>query len=313
MSRHNNSIGENVKNIIILLLIISAMLLGWVSRLFGNEPVKADSITALWKSISGAPAEDTGIEEKIQAAALPVTAAVTDGNGGRYGTKYSLKEISDLYSQTVTIFNQALGTALTPTETTPADWRSALSSLGVYYEYLTPVSLTVLAGWYDADIAVDWGAIAVRRLCVTYSDGRNHLYFQDDATGKFYVSGTADLKDISGFPLIFGKNSARFAFEIREGSAAPYTLLMPDVTEHPVFTVKNPLIVDQTLAEVLLHLEVNENATPSYTEPDGTEVFVVSNFNLRLARDGTIVYHRTGTDGDSAGGTLSESEAIMLA
>ena len=91
------------------------------------------------------------------------------------------------------------------------------------------------------------------------------------------------------FPANLAGNSAIFAFQIRETSAAPYTLLMPDVTEHPALTLKNPLTGDQALADVLLTLGVNENTTPSHTETN-KKVFVAGNFILSLYRDGTITY-----------------------
>jgi hypothetical protein len=327
MTRH--SAREKIKNVIILLLIVSAVLLGWVSRLFGNDPVKPDSIAELWKSISGVPAASPGTEEKLQAAAMPVTVAVTDGitdgisdgisDGivGRYGIKYNLDDLNDLYNKTVTTFMQALGSAQTPQETTEKAWQSALKSLGVYYEYLTPVSLSILAGWYNADIEENWGAIAVRRLCVTFSDGKTHLYFQDAATGKFFASETAVLNNMAGLPGLFDRNSAVFAFEIREKSnreesMAPYTLLTPDVTEHPVLTAKNPLSDDKALADVLLSLGVNENATPNYPDESGT-MYIASVFNLHLAADGTIVYYLTGNKGAPDARPMSESEAITVA
>ena len=56
MTNHSNKAMDKIKNVLILLLIISALFLGWISRLFGNDPVSADGIRELWRSISGGPA-----------------------------------------------------------------------------------------------------------------------------------------------------------------------------------------------------------------------------------------------------------------
>ncbi|SHH64559.1 hypothetical protein SAMN02745823_00604 [Sporobacter termitidis DSM 10068] len=302
---------ELVKDAVIVLLVLSAVFLGWESRLFGNTSADAGSFMALWQSITGGTAG--GSPAPAQQAAQPgkpVAIALTDGAGGHYGVKYSLSELDNLYVNTARYFLEALSSAQPPQETDAQAWRAALKSLGVYFEYISPVRLSVLGDWLGiSNVAAGLEGAAARRLCVIDSGGKNYLYFQDDATGKFYMAQTAVLSSIADQTGAFSPNSAVFAFEKNEDSAAPYTLLLPDVTEHPALDAANPLSSAAAKTKVLLTLGVSELPKP-YTVDD-TEVYVRNNFIMYLSNDGTVSW--TAQDEAPVYRVTTESEAIDMA
>ena len=300
---------EALKNLLIALLVVSAVFLGWASRLFGNTSVKAAGFSALFSPVTRPPAATQDISVGNSDCAMPVTIAVTVGAKSHYGVKYDLVDLRRVFAKTITVIYQALGSAQTPRGTDKPTWENALQSLGVYYEYATPVKLSVLAGLYGTSAAGAWGDIAVRRLCVTFSGGRNRLFFQNAADGGFYTAETVQLDDIAKIAASVGINSAIFAFELREG-ASPYVLLMPESSEHPVMQVKNPLSDAAVLRDTLLYLGVSELSKASYTVGT-TTVYVGDDFTLYLTGDGSVTW--TAKEGAPAGAAVSESRAVALA
>ena len=140
--------------------------------------------------------------------------AVTSGAGAHYGSKYDLDIIDDIYENAILIFRDALGTAQTPEKTLETDWRAALLAPGVFFEYMSPMRLSVLDGWFGAEIAGEWRTVYVRRLCVAVVDGAPLLYFQDDETGFFYVAETDALpEDIAKLTGKYAANNAAFALK----------------------------------------------------------------------------------------------------
>jgi hypothetical protein len=306
VTRHKKT--EALKTILIVVLIISAIYLGWGSRLFGNSSAEAGSFADLLRALSAEPAGGGAAgSDKAAAAGLPVAIALTGADGSRYGAKYDLSEISSAYGNTSAIFGQALGTAGPPRKTDAAGWRKALGSLGIYYEYMTPVRLSVLGSWYGANISEPWGDMSARRLVVTSEGKENRLFFQDSDSGVFYVSETAALSDISAPTAANGANGALFAYETNADSGAPYTLLIS--AAHPDLAMKNPLEDKEKLADVLLSLKVSETLQP-YAIPGGWE-YVGKTYTLELMQDGTVSW--TGKGETSGAGPMTQSEAVGLA
>ncbi|NLA85978.1 MAG: hypothetical protein GX847_01590, partial [Clostridiales bacterium] len=181
-------LSEWIKNIIILLLLVSAVFLGWQSQLFGNVSVKLNALTNPAGDNSVDSGSDVQAEEtKNIGQARPVSIAVTDSSGAHYGAKYDLNAIDNIYGNTVLIFREALWTAQTPEKADERAWRAALRSPGVYFEYMTPIRLSILDGWCEAEITGGWRDLSVRRLCVAVVAETPRLYFQEDGTGTYYA------------------------------------------------------------------------------------------------------------------------------
>jgi hypothetical protein len=279
---------ETAKNIFILLLLVSAVFLGWQSQLFGNTSVKlsalanpADGKTA--GDGNGIPAAGTKTSET-----RPVSIAVTSGAGMHYGSKYDLDMTDEIYENAILIIRDALGTAQKPEKTGESAWHAALQAPGIFFEYMSPMRLSVLDGWFGAEIAGEWRTVYVRRLCVAVVDGAPLLYFQDDETGFFYVAETDALpEDIAKLTGKYAANNAAFAFEmLKTPLENPYALIMREPSDHPVFEAKNPL-TGETLAKVLRWLGVSEHLKP-ITDEDGNEIFIQpEDFRIELSPDGS--------------------------
>lgn len=314
MSKRKNNI-EKIKNVVIILLIISAVFLGWQSRIFGNTSAKLSSFFNLIDDRSVSTGDDgtQEPEKQMTGEARPVSIAVTSSTGVRYGAKYDLDEISRMYNSAVLLFGEALGSAQAPVVETEQIWRTALLSPGVYFEYMSPIKLSILDGWFEPVITKNWGDFSVRRLCIATMKGENRLYFQDDNTGWFYAADTTIKTDrITKLTDTYTITNASFAFEIISAPLLkdPYALLMPD-SEHPLINAKNPLNDKATLVEVLKNLGVSEHQKP-ITYADGTKEYIGDAFTIKLSPDGSVGYTWEGGQA-SAAADLNENKAIELA
>lgn len=316
MKKHNDII-EKIKIAVIVLLVASAIFLGWESRLFGNASNQLGNVSELFGAL--APTTDSEVadaeDQKISSASLPVSIAVTDETGGHYGVKYDLNEIKTLYdNKLVLLFGEALGSAQEPYAISEFEWQNALLSNGVYFEYLSPVKLAVLDGWYGTEITGDWANEFVRRLCVTFNNGVSRLCFLDESTGEFYAADISAKDSVTGLAEAYGINSALFAFElgIASNTAARYTLLLPQSQAHPIMEVSNPLINDKAVSDALEGMGISEHELSTYPQSDGTQVFVGKDFTLSVSLDGTILFNNT--DSEHIGqNDMDESAAIELA
>jgi hypothetical protein len=151
-----------------------------------------------------------GDKTQVRAAAKPITIAVTGGGGLHYGVRYDTKELSSVYEYAAPILSAALNAAAAPSEINESEWQAALLSQGVYFEYMSPVSLSVLAGWFGAETAGSWGDMEVRRLCVAEAGRGTLLFFQQYDTGRFYAASTEAGSGLGVLADSIGTNSAVF-------------------------------------------------------------------------------------------------------
>jgi hypothetical protein len=305
---------ESVKNILIILLLFSAVFLGWQSRLFGNSSVKLD-LLANFVDDQAADVSGGGIVSGATngaGEARPIGIAVTDASGDRYGVRYDLEKVEEVYKNAVIIFREALGSAQEPEKVGEKEWRAALSAPGVYFEYMSPVSLSVLDGWYGGEMAGDWGGVCVRRLFAAAVGGETRLCFEEAETGLFYAAGTkAAPERITRLNELYQPNRTVFAFEAlgAQPLKVPYALIMPEMTAYAKLEASNPL-AGETLAEVLRKLGVSAHKKPIINE-SGNQVYPEDEFRIELSPDGTLSYRWTGSRDGAA--ELDQSAAIETA
>ena len=309
---------ELVKTILIPVLIVSALFLGWRTDLFNTffTSIPFFSSTAHFFAGLGGKAQPAaqpgGSAAILQEAARPMGIVVTGDDGGHYGACFDLSALDDVYEGTSSIFGEAFGSAGAPESVTEREWRAALASPGFYYEYMAPVSLSVLSAWFGGEIESAYGDYDTGRICVTFQGDSGFLYFEDEDTGSFYRMGTLSLGDKSLIYDAYKGNGTQFVFETAlTGSAGdPYTLLFPDV-DHYTAQSQNP-VSGEAIDAVLSAFGGGEQAGTSYQESDGSVTYVQNGFTLRVAADGAMTYKSTGGGGPS-NGTLSLGEIIEKA
>jgi hypothetical protein len=313
----SNKWTEKIKSCLIVLLLFSAVYLGTVSGLF-NGLIDSGAIDGLITNLfhRGGFPEDAKDSVKSEAA-WPMSIVITNETGSHFGLKYDTVSLDSMYIKTRDTFREALGSAAVPSTTEESAWRSALRMPSIYYEYLTPVRLSMLGEWIGTSTNGDWGNTLVRRLCVAFGENGGSLYYQDEESGLFYSASTAKLGNNTSLTESYGVNSAAFVFEVPGLSYLdnPYMLLLPAITSHPVLEASNPLDVGEFQEEALAALGVSEHIISFYTEPNGTTVYVGNddgnNFTLRLTSGGTVIYNLKDKAAELP--DMAEDEAVEAA
>ena len=238
----------------------------------------------------------------MSAAAKPFFVAVTpDAVGGRWGITRGDADVTAVYERFSATLGEALGSADTPVQVTEEQWRNALERPGVFFDYLYPQSLSVLAGWLGTETAQTMGEQSARRLCLAAEKDALALYYLRAETGEFYRCGTAlTAASIESRLGEYVPNGAKFLWELtEEDTLDAYTLLEDTLPTLPRLTGTNPLR-DGAAYEQLPELFGFSGAARSYTEAEGI-VYVENDMTLRILNSGTVIY-RGGDEGLKLGG-----------
>ena len=284
-------IAEWVKTALILLLTISAMLLGRQTGLF-DEFVDAipvfRNIAAFIKGAGTAKSDSTAASFKE--AARPSAIVITNNDGGRFGVRGDVHSRNTAYDRTSSILGEALGSASVSLEISEDEWRAALQRSGVYYEYLSPVKLSILGGWLGARVPDAVGDVLLRRVCVAFTEDKSKVYYHNYANGLFYAAETASSYGKVHELEIYNENGALFAFETSVGAAenAPYMIILQG-SEHPCVRAADAGSADE-LMDMVLKAMGNGNESFISHDSGGHKIRVGSQFNIRADELGRISY-----------------------
>lgn len=302
---------ELIKTFLIILLTLSALLLAWQTRLF-NEVFAAiplyGNLVELVRGSAGGVTEQGGAS--LKEAARPLSIVITNEEGGRFGLKYDTEARNAVYERTSIIIGEALGSASAPSEISEDEWRSALSGHGVYYEYITPIRLSVLDGWLGAKMPETTQDILLRRIFIAFGEERSRLYYQDHGSGLFFGMDTASAAAKAQELEIYSANGAEFAFEtgVAGSENAPYMLIMPG-SDHPEVRVTAVGSAEELLEKALYAFGHLGETYHTYDGDSDTLICVGIQFHIRVSSDGRVQYRRTdGLPAEGEAPVLSESE-----
>ena len=306
---------EWAKTFLIALLTISAFLLGERTGLF-NEFLRA---MPLFNGVTGfVRSAGTGTGDFSRAhfteAARPISIVITNSSGEKHGIKYDTLARNAAYDRTSSILAEALGSASEPQEISEDEWRSALIGSAVYFEYMTPIKLSVISAWLGARLPDAMEEASLRRIFVAIGEDRNSIYYQDCDSGIFYAAETASSAGKALESDIYSENGAQFAFETNLSAAenASYMLLLPG-SSHPDIRAAFMGEIDEILDKVL---ETMGYSNEIYVTYDSGEAYVRvgSQFNIRADAQGRVTYRSTDIVSSNHDDNVhSEIELIELA
>lgn len=288
MNERSRTRRDFIQNITIAVLTVSAVLLftqtqisnlgasSTLSRLFSGPDVQSSSvITPQQDAVSpGAP--------------VRVAAASTYGRYGGVAMTTSDEEFLPLRQ----LLEQALGSVQSLTFSSSQAFREALNRTSAYYDFLSPLPLSILADL--SQTSLDEDAVFARRLVLAEENGAVALYLWDGAN-RCYRSGTAlSAGDLNAVVSQYELGNAFFAFEgTGDHVLAPYSLLPGEEPRLPQLAAVSSL---SDTTHLLASLGFNPNTQNRYWESETTEVISESNGRtLRLSTDGTVVY-QSGDD-----------------
>ncbi|MDD3346938.1 hypothetical protein [Oscillibacter sp.] len=296
------------QNIAIALLSLSAAVL-----------MLQPQLSSLWDSTAGSslsqfltPPASSGAAVGAQSTVLsaPVRIAVT-GTYGRYGN-VSLVTSDESFLPLGSLLGEALGSAKAYAPCTQQDFLDALAHTSVYYDFLSPLPLPILADQIGAGAK---SFLQARCLILSKTAESGLSLYLWDGSDNYQVSSTAvSTSDLDAVINRYELGNAVFAFDQAESdndftNVAPCSLFLPDaLPEFPALHGGNPLTETDSL---LTSLKFNPRTNYRYPESDGTEVVVEGDRSLRIGPDGTVLYRSGGESALTLESANSDAPTVL--
>ena len=268
-----------VQNILITLLALSAAVLFTQTQLYNLNLTTSEAPSG--PAQSAAPAAEL---------AAPVRTAVT-GDYGRCGGLTCTTGDPVFADPLGRRLLEALGSARDYAPCSRGDFLRALRGPSLYYDFLEPLPLSVLAGLLGGGEDVSPREdLSARRLLIAPQEGGAVLYLWDGGENCFRASTAVSSDSLEQVISRYELGDASFAMDGGglERELDPCSLLPAQPPELPSFTLGDPLAggTDWFLSA----LGFNPRSRTRHTESSGTELIIDGDRTLRIRPDNTIHY-----------------------
>ena len=290
MDEHKRSRLDFWQNIVIVVLSLSAAVLFSRTQLY---QLASSTIRQSFDLLMETPGQMESIDNtRTTSLSLPVHVAVS-GAYGRFGDMSAVTS-GDSFRPLGDLLKEALGSSRVYTVCSEGEFLDALDNTSVYYDFLNPLPLSILAD----SISADTDNIQARRFILSARNEPNvHLYLQDDSGTYRFCSTAVSRSDLESIADSYELGNATFAFELAKTNSAyatvdPCTLFLTDSRSTlPLLYVSRMLT---NTDQLLTSLGFNPRTNYRYPESDGTEVIVEGERSLRIRPDGTVLYRSGG-------------------
>lgn len=279
-----------LQNITIALLSVSAVILFAQTQLYN---LGVDIGSSYFNRLTGTSVQtDSTTAGQLSDLTAPVRVAVT-GTYGRYASVTLTTADKDSFSPLSTLLCGILGSAQTYKTCTSQEFLDALSGPSVYYDFLSPLPLSIIAGLVDAEWDVD---LSARWLVVSGQEDKVVLYLLDDTERYLCCETAVSISDLEEAVSHYELGNAVFAFDGTEVNSqyqdiAPCSLFPAELPALPVLSAGTPL---SDTSWLLNALGFNPNTKNRYTESSGTEVIMEGERALYIRSDGSVYYQSGG-------------------
>lgn len=236
----------------------------------------------------------------------PFAIVLTGDNGEHSGAKYDMETKQRVFSMFSATLGEALGSFGEMGRIMERDWLDALGRQGVFFDYLYPLPLDILASHLGSGLsAYGDGEISVRRFILGEQDGQLCLYFKDEDGSVYYRAKTA----LSFSSLNLGQRiddlgllPCAFAFQEDDGKQLDPCFVFSGEELSPLdLTAAVPLGPEDAYAS-LGSFYMNAGAASVYNEQDGLQVYVEGGKSVRVNSSGFMLFTVTGIGGIPVGG-----------
>nr|WP_325302667.1 hypothetical protein [uncultured Oscillibacter sp.] len=268
-----------VQNLLITLLALSAAVLFTQTQLYNLNLTTSEAPPG--PAQSAAPAAEL---------AAPVRTAVT-GDYGRCGGLTCTTGDPVFADPLGRRLLEALGSARDYAPCSRGDFLRALRGPSLYYDFLEPLPLSVLAGLLGGGEDVSPREdLSARRLLIVPQEGGAVLYLWDGGENCFRASTAVSSDSLEQVISRYELGDASFAMDGGglERELAPCSLLPAQPPELPSFTLGDPLAGGTDW--LLSALGFNPRSRTRHTESSGTELIIDGDRTLRIRPDNTIHY-----------------------
>ena len=311
---------ERIKSIVLVMLIITNLVLA--EKILVNEKLWLSGYNFFVSTRNNRKKNIASITESLT---LPEKIIVNTGyQSSRFIYRRDSEYFTYINSTASEIIKSAFSDAKSAVSISPEDWYSALTSKSLYLSYPCSFSTGIFASFLG---------ISAQELPVSeFSDiviGENgNLYLGgSDTYCKIPVSSSLISPIIQDVTLEHSDDESviNYSFDLYfdENSGEDTTVLSPMILiySEPVtaFTVipQNPLEKDGQVSEkplwsVLPVFGVNKSSARSYTEADGTFVYVENNGILKITTNGILTFTARENGIKLQGGSTSSKIAAFI-
>ena len=268
-----------VQNVLITLLALSAAVLFTQTQLYNLNLTTSEAPSG--PAQSAAPAAEL---------AAPVRTAVT-GDYGRCGGLTCTTGDPVFADPLGRRLLEALGSARDYAPCSRGDFLRALRGPSLYYDFLEPLPLSVLAGLLGGGEDVSPREdLSARRLLIVPQEGGAVLYLWDGGENCFRASTAVSSDSLEQVISRYELGDASFAMDGGglERELDPCSRLPAQPPELPSFTLGDPLAGGTDW--LLSALGFNPRSRTRHTESSGTELIIDGDRTLRIRPDNTIHY-----------------------
>lgn len=268
-----------VQNLLITLLALSAAVLFTQTQLYNLNLTTSEAPSG--PAQSAAPAAEL---------AAPVRTAVT-GDYGRCGGLTCTTGDPVFADPLGRRLLEALGSARDYAPCSRGDFLRALRGPSLYYDFLEPLPLSVLAGLLGGGEDVSPREdLSARRLLIVPQEGGAVLYLWDGGENCFRASTAVSSDSLEQVISRYELGDASFAMDGGglERELDPCSLLPAQPPQLPSFTLGDPLAGGTDW--LLSALGFNPRSRTRHTESSGTELIIDGDRTLRIRPDNTIHY-----------------------
>lgn len=269
-----------IQNILITLLALLAAVLFTQTQLY-NLDLTTGAAPAAGPAQSAAPAAELS---------APVRTAVT-GDYGRCGGMVLTTGDAGFADPLGRRLLEALGSARDYVPCTGADFLRALRGPSLYYDFIEPLPLSVLAGLLGGGEEVSPREdLSARRLLIAAQGSGTALYLWDGGENCFRASTAVSADSLEQVIGRYELGDASFAMDGTgpEQVLDPCSLLPSQPPELPAYTVGDPLAGGSDW--LLSALGFNPRSRTRHTESNGTELIMDGDRTLRIRPDNTVLY-----------------------
>ena len=311
----NDRLREALKSAAIIALAVNAVFLAYKSEVF-NEFLASSALAGRINSYlrgddgSGGGSGGTAASASVEAA-RPAKMAVVNDNGMRCAQQYDSAALDYMFEKTANVFGEALGSAAAAEKCEERDWRRALRAPGIYLDYEAELPISALTQWLGVSAASE-NARSASHFAVVVESGASAVVYYTDGEEYYRSESAAPVESMRQVMSEFLPNGAYFAFESAAcGEVAPYTLIFPKLGDRYAVTVESTTGYKEIREHTAEALGMNILGGASYTEKNGTMVFVGSGGILKMRQDGEINYSSTDY-GEQGDGRKQPSDAELI-
>lgn len=286
MDRRKRRIGI-LQNLLITLLTMSAVFLFAQTQWYN-----LDLTDSYLNPLSGSASSVTPPEPSTFSA--PVRVAVT-GAYGRYGS-ITLTTVDEAFEPLGSLLKDALSSASSFSPSTYEIFVQSLDYTSIYYDFLTPLPLSVIAQLFGVDMTED--TVTVRRLVISYreEDGVS-LHLWDGEEQYLQASLPLSSQELSSAVNDYDLGTAFFAGDSVEVEPLctlvdPLSLFLYELPDLPALSAST---VQADADSILTALGFNPHTNNRYPSSDGSEVINEGSRSLRIYANGTVVYRSGGS------------------